>query len=191
MDQIIEATFRCITERGYENLTMQTISEYSGLSRGAINHYFKRKEDILVAVLANYDRKLFKVVDDKLKDKLNLDAEDYMRIRLSGTLELAKDDPAFMNVIVDFLSMAMSNPVHRRGIRRFFKKYRRLSSVGLKPGFENGIYRNVKPEIFGAIIMAVIFGLGIQWVIDKDSFNFDEVTKIAEDMVMLYLKKED
>ena len=127
----------------------------------------------------------------KLKDKLNLDAEDYMRIRLSGTLELAKDDPAFMNVIVDFLSMAMSNPVHRRGIRRFFKKYRRLSSVGLKPGFENGIYRNVKPEIFGAIIMAVIFGLGIQWVIDKDSFNFDEVTKIAEDMVMLYLKKED
>ncbi len=90
-----------------------------GLSRGAINHYFKKKEDILVAVLEALDRKLFKLVDDKLKDASHLETEDYMRIRLNVSFELAKDDPAFMYVITDFLSLAMNNPVHKKGIRKF------------------------------------------------------------------------
>lgn len=190
IDQIVEATFSCIADKGYENLTMQSISEYSGLSRGAINHYFKKKEDILVAVLEALDRKLFKLVDDKLKDASRLETEDYMRIRLNVTFELAKDDPAFMYVITDFLSLAMNNPVHEKGIRKFFKKYRYLSSVGLKPGLESGEYRKVEPESIGAIVMAVIFGVGIQWVLDRGSFDFDEVTKIVEDMIMLYLQKK-
>lgn len=190
IDQIVEATFSCIADKGYENLTMQSISEYSGLSRGAINHYFKKKEDILVAVLEALDRKLFKLVDDKLKDASRLETEDYMRIRLNVPFELAKDDPTFMYVITDFLSLAMNNPVHEKGIREFFKKYRYLSSVGLKPGLESGEYRKVDPESIGAIVMAVIFGVGIQWVLDRGSFDFDEVTKIVEDMMMLYLQKK-
>jgi AcrR family transcriptional regulator len=191
INQIVEATIRCIADSGYENLTMQSISDYSGLSRGAINHYFKKKEDILVAVLATLDRKLFKLVDDKLKDTSHLETDDYMRLRLSLTFELAKDDPAFMFVITDFLSLAMNNPVYRDGIRKFFKKYRYLSSVGLKPGLESGEYRDVIPESIGTIVMAVIFGVGIQWVLDKESFDFNDVTKIAEDMVMIYLQKKD
>jgi TetR/AcrR family fatty acid metabolism transcriptional regulator len=191
IDQIIEATFKCIAQRGYENLTMQTLSEHSRLSRGAINHYFKKKEDILVAVLEALDRKLFKLVDDKLKGSTHLEPEDYMRIRLSGTFELAKDDPAFMYVITDFLSLAMNNAVHKRGIRKFFRKYRYLSSVGLKPGLASGEFRGVKPEVLGALVMAVIFGVGIQWVLDKNAFDFDAVTRVAEDMVILYLKQKE
>ena len=110
IDQIIEATIKCIVDNGYENLTMQSISEYSNLSRGAINHYFKRKEDILVSVLEALDRKLFKLVDDKVGDAS--DVEDHMRFRLSITLDLAKKDPVFMYLITDFLALAMNNPTH-------------------------------------------------------------------------------
>ena len=189
IDQIIEATMQCIVDNGYENLTMQSISEYSNLSRGAINHYFKRKEDILVSVLEALDRKLFKLVDDKVGNAS--DVEDHMRFRLSITLDLAKKDPVFMYLITDFLALAMNNPTHGKGIRKFLKKYRYLSSVGLKPGLETGKYREVNPKSIGAIVMAVIIGIGVQWILDKKSFDYDEVTKVLEDMIMLYLQKKE
>ncbi len=186
LSQIIDAAYQCIADKGYENLTMESISEYSGLSRGAINHYFKKKEEILASIILHLDRNLFKLVDDKIKDATKI--EDYMRFRLSGSLDLAKDDPLFIKVITDFLALAMSNPVHGEGIRKFFKKYRHLASVGLKPGLENGKYRKVIPEQIGAIAMAVIIGIGIQWVIDEKAFDYEKVAKIAEDMIMLYME---
>ena len=186
VSQIIDAAYKCIGDKGYENVTMQSIAEYSGLSRGAINHYFKKKEAILVSVIEHLDHKLFELVDNKIKDAK--ETEDYMRFRLIGSLDLAKEDPLFICVITDFLALAMSNHVHGEGIRTFLKKYRHLSSAGLRPGLESGEYREVEPEEIGAISMALIIGIGIQWVIDKEAFDYDKVAKIAEDMIMDYMR---
>ena len=187
IDQVIDAVIRCVADRGYENLTMQAISEYSGLSRGAINHYFKRKEDILVAVLEAVDQKLFQTVDDRVRS--SEDIEDHMRYRLSATFELAKDDPAFMYVIIDFMSLAMTNPVYRKGIRKFLRKYRKLSGAGLRAGLDSGRFRKVNQQAIGAIVVALTIGIGIQWITDRDSFEYLEAARIAEDMLITYLEK--
>ncbi len=76
-------------------------------------------------------------------------------------------------------------------LRKFFKKYRYLASVGLKPGLENGKYREVIPEQIGAIAMAIIIGIGIQWVIDEKAFDYEKVAKIAQDMILLYMETKD
>lgn len=187
IEQVIDAVIRCIAERGYANLTMQAISEYSGLSRGAINHYFKRKEDILVAVLRSVDQRLYQMVDDRVRG--SMDIEDHMRHRLSGTFELAKDDPAFMYVIVDFISLAMNNPIHGKGIRQFLSKYRKLAGAGLRPGINSGRFRNVNQNSIGAIVVALTIGIGMQWVMDRDAFEYLEATKMAEDMLIAYLER--
>jgi AcrR family transcriptional regulator len=187
IDQIVDAVIRCIADNGYENLTMQSISEYSGLSRGAINHYFKKKEDILKTVLKAVDQKLFKKVDDRIRS--SSDVKDYMRYRLSVTFELAKEDPAFIYVLTDFFALAANNPAHDKGIKDFLKKYRYLSGAGLKPGLKNGKYREVNAISIGAIVVALTIGIGIQWILDKNSFDYEEVAKMAENMVMSYLRK--
>lgn len=187
IEQVIDAVIRCIAENGYENLTMQAISEYSGLSRGAINHYFKRKEDILVAVLDSVDQRLYQMVDDGVR--ASEDIETHMRYRLTGTFELAKDDPAFMNVIVDFISLAMTNPLYGERIKSFLRKYRKLAGAGLEPGLDSGEFRSVNRQAIGAVVVALTIGIGLQWIMDKDSFEYQEAAKIAEDMVIAYLKK--
>jgi TetR/AcrR family fatty acid metabolism transcriptional regulator len=187
MEQVVDAAIRCIADKGYEHLTMQAISDYSGLSRGAINHYFKKKEDILVAVLDSVDQKLYHMVDDRIRG--SEDIEDHVRHRLRGTFEMAKDDPAFMYVIIDFMSLAMSNPVHGKGIREFLYKYRKLAGAGLRPGLDSGRFKNVNEHSIGAIVVAVTIGIGIQWIMDRDSFEYLEAARIAEDMLIAYLEK--
>ncbi|MCI8530421.1 MAG: TetR/AcrR family transcriptional regulator [Lachnospiraceae bacterium] len=48
---ILDVAFQLFMEKGYENTSIQDIiSHLGGLSKGAIYHHFKSKEDILVAV---------------------------------------------------------------------------------------------------------------------------------------------
>ena len=48
---ILEVAFRLFMEKGYERTSIQDIiDQLGGLSKGAIYHHFKSKEDILIAV---------------------------------------------------------------------------------------------------------------------------------------------
>lgn len=59
---IIETATRLFLEKGYENTTIQDIiNNLGGLTKGAVYHHFKSKEEILDAVIDNLykDNKLF------------------------------------------------------------------------------------------------------------------------------------
>lgn len=48
---ILDVAFRLFMEKGYENTSIQDMIDHlGGLSKGAIYHHFKSKEDILIAV---------------------------------------------------------------------------------------------------------------------------------------------
>lgn len=52
VNQILDVAFRLFMERGYEYTSIQDIIDHlGGLSKGAIYHHFKSKEDILAAVI--------------------------------------------------------------------------------------------------------------------------------------------
>lgn len=51
--ELIQIAFKIFMEKGYENTTITDILRASGISKGAMYHYFDKKEDILDAVL-NY-----------------------------------------------------------------------------------------------------------------------------------------
>ena len=47
---ILDVAFRLFMEKGYEHTSIQDIiNQLGGLSKGAIYHHFKSKEDILIA----------------------------------------------------------------------------------------------------------------------------------------------
>lgn len=51
MNRILDVAFRLFLEKGYEYTSIQDIIDHlGGLSKGAIYHHFKSKEDILIAV---------------------------------------------------------------------------------------------------------------------------------------------
>lgn len=185
INQIVDAVINSIKDNGYENLTIQSISKYSGLSKGAINHYFKSKQDILISVLESIDKKLFEIVDRKVKS--SPDSGDQLRFRLSGTFEVIKSDPALIYVI---LSLGISNPIYAENIKKFFSKFRKLTSAGVNPGLEKGEYKGIQPEPIGALLFGLAIGMGIQWVLDEGSFDFDEAARISEDMVICYLEEK-
>lgn len=47
MEKILDVSMRLFSEKGYEHTTIQDIVDALGMSKGAIYHHFKSKEDIL------------------------------------------------------------------------------------------------------------------------------------------------
>jgi len=53
-EKILEKAFNLFLLNSYDSVTMQQIQESTGVSRGAIYHHFKSKEDIFNAVVSIY-----------------------------------------------------------------------------------------------------------------------------------------
>ena len=52
--KILDVSMRLFTEQGYEHTTIQDIVDALGMSKGAIYHHFKSKEDILDRINDRY-----------------------------------------------------------------------------------------------------------------------------------------
>ena len=65
---ILDAAFRLFIEKGYERTSIQDIiDQLGGLSKGAIYHHFKSKEDILAAVTERMTDAYRHLQPDRLK----------------------------------------------------------------------------------------------------------------------------
>ncbi len=84
VEKILDVSLKLFLEQGYENTSIQNIIDnLGGLSKGAIYHHFKSKEEILVAVM---DR-LFEAHDNEW-DELSRDRSKYTgRERLKKLIE--------------------------------------------------------------------------------------------------------
>lgn len=47
VEKILDVSMRLFSEKGYEHTTIQDIVDALGMSKGAIYHHFKSKEDII------------------------------------------------------------------------------------------------------------------------------------------------
>ena len=64
VERILDVSQRLFLEKGYDNTTIQDIvDELGGLSKGAIYHHFKSKEEIMDAVGDRMDDSLYILVD--------------------------------------------------------------------------------------------------------------------------------
>ena len=52
-EQIVVISAKLFKEKGYEKTSVQDIIDAIGMSKGAIYHHFKSKEEILNAVIAS------------------------------------------------------------------------------------------------------------------------------------------
>jgi len=61
-NQILEAAFKVFIDKGYSKTTMDDIVENSGLSKGALYHYYKSKKDLFLSLIIFFHTKLYRLV---------------------------------------------------------------------------------------------------------------------------------
>ncbi|CAM4335301.1 TetR/AcrR family transcriptional regulator [Paenibacillus tarimensis] len=105
LEQILNVSAKLFTEKGFEKTSIQDIIDELGMSKGAIYHHFKSKEDILDAVMEKQFNYAAQMMDDLIQ---HIQAPN-VREKLISILEnvVADED---VHSIDGLLSTQMKNP---------------------------------------------------------------------------------
>lgn len=98
---ILDVAFRLFMEKGYEHTSIQDIlDQLGGLSKGAIYHHFKSKEDILTAVIDRMTAKSNQLLAD-IRDRLDLTGKEKLKMIFKESISRPIQDDIF-TVAPDF-----------------------------------------------------------------------------------------
>ena len=112
VERILDVSQRLFLEKGYENTTIQDIvDELGGLTKGAVYHHFKSKEEIMDAVgdrmfFSNNPLEAVRGRTDlnglqKLREAVRLNQSDEERVRLTAqSIPIAKSPRLLQEMIV-------------------------------------------------------------------------------------------
>lgn len=92
---ILDVAFRLFMEKGYEHTSIQDIINHlGGLSKGAIYHHFKSKEDILVAVTDRMTAESNKMLAE-IRDRTDLTGKEKLRLIFRTSISRPVQDEIF------------------------------------------------------------------------------------------------
>ena len=185
-EQVIKATEKCIVEKGFSNMSVKDIANVANVSTGIIYHYFKNKEDLLLQVIKESFRKSHEEVMETVEPLKSFDEK--LLKHIENINRVPKENPDFYTVFLNYLGQSSNNAEINKIIAKFLRNLRRYIDTYLRTGIDEGKLDPEKAKTLPAIVMGLGMGIGIQWMIDQDSFDIDEIGRTFCDLIKLYIK---
>ena len=169
-DFIVERAFCLFLQRGYEGISIRDIQEAVGLSKGAIYHYFRSKEDIFGEAMDRYLLPAIQTLPEALdpesatplRDAMDASLEwrDAYIARLRLITEQKGDDFRFCRLL--FQVGEYYRDFHDKlvaGLATERERWRRALTLAVDRGEIRG---NTDQELTLTLLMAVPVGLGLK-----------------------------
>ncbi len=93
---LVDAGRWLFARRGYADTYTDELAQRAGVTRGALYHHFRRKEDLFRAVYEDVERELMEKIMDRI---VHLDAWERLRVGVEAFLEFCLD-PAVQRITV-------------------------------------------------------------------------------------------
>ncbi|OUM84694.1 MAG: transcriptional regulator [Bacillus thermozeamaize] len=175
-EQVIEATSRCIVEKGLADMSMKDIAREANVSTGIIYHYFKNKEDLLLQVIKRAFQKSHEQVMETV-ETLSSPVEKLER-HLENILAVPKENPDFFVVLLNYLGEAKHHPELQAIVAKFFRNLRFYVEQYLQEGVEQGLFAPEQVRHLPALLYSVGLGLGVMWMMDPESVDANGAGKL-------------
>lgn len=161
---ILETASRLFVEKGYERTSVQDIvNELGGLSKGAIYHHFKSKEEMLVAVTNKMSEESNKMLFE-IRNRTDLTGKEKLKKLLSDSVNRPVHDSIFSAAPNIRSSPALVSSILLSSVENTVPEY--VLPI-IMQGIEDGSIRTDYPEELAELIMLV----GNVWL---DPMIFDD-----------------
>lgn len=156
--EILDRAIEVFADKGAEGTSLRAIAEKIGVSHAALLHYFGSREELLVEVLREGERRHGDPRDDLL---------------VVGTMVRAAERnvtiPGFVALYTSLLagSLEADKQYSREFFAARFARIRERLAELIRVGQEEGtMRRGVQPEAMAALVIAASDGLQTQWLLE-------------------------
>ncbi|GGC16686.1 hypothetical protein GCM10011494_39480 [Novosphingobium endophyticum] len=167
---IIDEAIIAIGERGYFGFTVQDLAKRCGLTNGGLLYHFKTKEELFLAVLVEFERRMETALS-AVAERFTQELGDFaLRAKalalLRGMVELSAAEPELMRLfaVVQAEALHHAHPAHD-----YFAELQGRIMAGL-----GGIVRDLtkEPDATAREIYAMMMGLEYQWLRTDGGFDY-------------------
>jgi AcrR family transcriptional regulator len=159
-EQIIQTATDVFATEGFEGTAMKRVAELVGVKEATLFHYFRGKQELLTAVLAERDRRTLIAMEDE-------EAGLPVMVR---SAERNRQEPG-LTTLYAVASATANDPGHDS--HRYFKeRYAEVVdflAADIERRQATGETRaDLPPKDLARLVVAVSDGLQLQWLYDKD-----------------------
>lgn len=175
-ERILEGATHLFGRRGYHGTTIDDITRYAGISRGALYWHFKGKSDVLGAVVEllkkNYLDRFTTAVEAAGPDPI-----DKLWCTFKFNAAFAIEHTDIVHCLRN-LSLELS-PAEGRNMKAFFsilnKQHEFIVGLIREAQSEKEIRADIRARMLAAIILAIHDGILLQWTAFKDELDGREL----------------
>ena len=157
----MEAATSIFARSGFDRATVDEIVREAGFSKGAFYVHFDSKDDLFWAMLEErifHQLQTFRQAVDHAKP-----IADNVSTILDAVLGLAREDPLWLPLFLEFGAHAARNEGVRRRLSTMYERWREIIVDVLSASREAGRMRkDVDPEFMATVLIAVVEGSIIQ-----------------------------
>lgn len=166
-EALIRAGYAEIVEKGIQEVTLDSVVARAGSSKGGALHYFRKKEDLLFAVLEWLLAQLGRTLDEVVR------SDESPRSRLAAELEVlfhsAEVNRKLYLVLYDFVTLGTRVERFRSLFAAFFAGCRERDRAVVEAGIRQHQFRRVRPEDAAATLRALVDGYCLQWLMAPEA----------------------
>lgn len=188
-NNILNSAMVCFAEKGYAQATVDDIVNESGMSKGAVYHYFKSKDDIYLTLLDRALERTFNRLNTMFRDGLSASHKIkklfkvYQSIDYKDTKDMNK-----RSVQLEFWVNAFRNDELSK--RLFPHKAKAINFIAtiLEEGKRTGEFRtDLDPMLTAESFWTFTDGLFLHVLVDKENYPFEAMYVQFEKMFMNHL----
>lgn len=186
-NQILRAAFQAVSTQGYNSVTLQSIADHAGVSKGVVHYYFDNKEDTLSQLLEWLTNKIYK----HELEAVNSESAplDKLKAYVNSIFVSPEENEKFYKVYLDFLSQASRNETYRKINHSFYQQCWGITSNIIIFGQETGVFdQSIDVEKASKTMRSIVDGLLIQWLMSEDINSHEYYKEICYQSFLKHLK---
>lgn len=185
-EQIVRATVECITKHGYHNFSMQDVAKTAGVSKGIIHYYFLNKDELMMCVLDKVAGDIERILSQEME--ASKDPSRKIEIFVEVCFDVVRSTKEYYQVNMDFWTQINQKTEIRAIIAAHYAKFRETAARVIREGIEKGVFKKLDPAVYASYMIAVIDGLSLQWLFDDKIFDYEQMSKKANSLILAGLK---
>ncbi|MBR0934119.1 TetR family transcriptional regulator C-terminal domain-containing protein [Bradyrhizobium jicamae] len=179
--EFVVAVMKAIAEHGYKDVTVATICEAAGFSRGLIGHYFPSKDALLLHAVAEV-AKDFEQATRAAAEAAGHDPLDRLHAVVAACFRAPVFTPERVLVWVALANTSHWSPELAEIYRKAYRPYRRgLARLMTRAGASRGL--KINPERLAITLTQLTEGLWSGWAADPKTVSAAEGEAACHDLL--------
>ena len=157
--KILDSAFDVFVKNGYKDTTMSHIVRESGLSKGAIYHYYKSKKDLFISLIDHWE--IFSFPDFYSKSNKEESAQETLMRFADTVYEVFCKRPHVFLAEIEFWALANKDKEINDRSKVLYDKILKLFELVLNKGIRNKEFKKIDTKTISVELLSVF--QGIKW----------------------------